>query len=411
MIGMSTPKQPDHDHHKLGQELDLFLQSELVGTGLPLFTPRGTVMINQMMQLMREVSAADGYQEVRTGHLTRDELYKKSGHLEKFKDNLFQIAAGKGEDQLALKPMNCPHHMLLFASKLYSYRDLPVRFAEFTTLHRNEISGALGGLTRVRALTQDDAHAFLRLDQIEAEVATILKQIERVMKIYSLTYRVVLSVRDPKEKYLGEAKVWDEAEATLEQLCKKHKLAYERAEGEAAFYGPKLDFMATDALGREWQLSTIQLDFVQPARLGLHYVDESGNKQPPAVIHRAVNGTFERMLGMLIEHYSGDFPLWLAPEQVRLATVSEEKKIVKYATELAAKMAQAGLRVELDLSNETVGKKIRSAEVMKIPYTLVIGEKEVKSGKLTPRVRKGEGEELPAEGLISKLRAEVQERQ
>lgn len=404
------PKQPEHDHHKLGQQLDLFLQSELVGTGLPLFTPRGTVMINQMMQLMRDISQEGGYHEVRTGHMTRDELYAKSGHLDKFKDNLFQISTGKGEDGMALKPMNCPHHMLLFASKLYSYRDLPVRYSEFTTLHRNEVSGALGGLTRVRALTQDDAHAFLRLDQVEAEVAAILKQIEKVMKIYSLSYRVVLSVRDPKEKYLGEAKVWDKAEQTLEDLCRKHKLDFERAEGEAAFYGPKLDFMATDALGREWQLSTIQLDFVQPARLGLHYVDEQGAKQAPAVIHRAVNGTFERMLGILIEHYGGDFPLWLAPEQVRIMTVNDEKKVVKYAGELSSKLREAGLRVNMDNSNESVGRKIREAELMKVPYVIVIGEKEVKTGKITPRLRQGQGEELSAQSLISHLLSQIQER-
>lgn len=402
------PEKPDH--HKLGQQLDLFLQSELVGTGLPLFTPRGTVMINQMMQLMKEISQADGYLEVRTGHITRDELYAKSGHLDKFKANLFEISAGKGEDRLALKPMNCPHHMLLFAAKLHSYRDLPVRYAEFTTLHRNEVSGALGGLTRVRALTQDDAHAFLRLDQIEAEVAAIIKQIEWVMKIYGLKYRVVLSLRDPKEKYLGDAKVWDEAERILESLCKKHRLEYERAEGEAAFYGPKLDFMATDALEREWQLSTIQLDFVQPARLGLHYIDEQGDKQAPAVIHRAVNGTFERMLGILIEHYGGDFPLWLAPEQVRLLTVSDDKKINKYAQGLLQQLNEAGLRVELDDSNESVSKKIRVAELMRVPYVLVIGEKEVKSGRLQPRTRKGEMEALPVQGFISQLLAKAQER-
>lgn len=401
----------EHDHHKLGQEMDLFLQSELVGSGLPLFTPRGTSMINEMMQLMREISSADGYQEVRTGHITRDELYSKSGHLAKFKDNLFQIEANKGEDRMALKPMNCPHHMLIFASKLRSYRDLPLRFAEYTTLHRNEVSGALGGLTRVRALTQDDAHAFLRLDQIEEEVARILVQIERVMKIYGLSYRVVLSVRDPKEKYLGEAKVWDEAEQTLEDLCRKHNLKYERGEGEAAFYGPKLDFMATDSLGREWQLSTIQLDFVQPARLGLHYIDEQGAKQPPAVIHRAVNGTFERMLGMLIEHYGGDFPLWLAPEQVRVVTVNDEENVRAWADNFLEELLASDLRATLDSSSESVGRKIREAEIMKIPYVVVVGDKEVRESLITPRMRHTEeGKSQTIQAFIESLVDEIVQR-
>lgn len=401
------------DHRKLGQELDLFVSSELVGAGLPLFTPRGTTMINAMMDLVREINAADNYQEVRTGHITRNELYERSGHWEKFKDNYFQIKASSGEDEMALKPMNCPHHTQLYASQLRSYRDLPIKYAEFSTLHRNEVKGALGGLTRVRALTMDDAHAFVRPDQIEAEIQLILKQVERLFGTYQLDYWLRLSLRDPEQPaaYLGGEEIWNRAETKLAEQAKQSGVKFERALGEAAFYGPKMDFMATDAIGREWQVSTIQLDFNQPERFDLSYIDEKGRKQRPVMIHRALNGTLERMLGILIEHYAGDFPVWLAPEQVRLATVSDSDKIADFACKLRSQMEQAGLRIRLDDSNESVGKKIRSAELAKVPYTIVVGEQEVESHKVKPRVRhQKESREIEVSKLIEALTQKIKDR-
>lgn len=382
------------DHRKLGKQLDIFDTSELVGAGLPLFTPKGTAMINAMMDFVREINLPDGYEEVRTGHITRTELYQTSGHLAKFGDDLFVVEAE--EDTLALKPMNCPHHTQLYARDLRSYRDLPIRFAEFSTLHRNEVKGALGGLTRVRALTQDDGHAFVRPDQIEAEISAVLQQIDRLMKTYSLTYRVVLSLRDPEnmDDYLGDTKVWDRAETLLTTLAKKFKLDYEVVEGEAAFYGPKMDFMAVDAIGREHQLSTIQLDFNQPERFDLTYIDEKGAKQRPVMIHRALNGTFERMLGILIEHYAGNFPVWLAPEQVRIITVNDDQAVIDRAEEIKQELLYAGtgqnwngIRVTIDRSPESVGKKIRNASLQKVPYTIVVGEQEAASNLVAPRIR------------------------
>lgn len=401
------------DHRKLGKQLDIFEQSEIVGAGLPMFTPKGTAMINAMMNFVRDINRPDGFEEVRTGHVTRTELYDISGHSAKFGDDLFVVEAG--EDKLALKPMNCPHHTQLYARDLRSYRDLPIKFAEFTTLHRNEIKGALGGLTRVRALTMDDAHAFIRPDQIEQEVGALVKQVDRVMTTYGLDYRMRLSLRDPQQPdaYLGGDEIWNKAESMLRRLAENNKIDYHEVEGEAAFYGPKMDFMAVDALGREWQVSTIQLDFNMPARFKLSYINEKGDKEQPVMIHRALNGSFERMLGVLIEHYGGNFPTWLAPEQVRLLTVNDSGAIVTKAQEWQQQLKAAGIRADLDLSSESVGKKIRSASLMKVPYTIVVGEKEVESGSVSPRIRADLGEKeisLPFNEFISKLQDEIQTR-
>jgi threonyl-tRNA synthetase len=402
------------DHRKLGKQLDIFEHSELVGAGLPLFTPKGTAMINAMMNLVREINGPDGYEEVRTGHMTHMHLYEISGHAEKFGEDVFHVQAGE-EEVMALKPMNCPHHTQLYARDLRSYRDLPIKFAEFSTLHRNEVRGALGGLTRVRALTQDDAHAFVRPDQIEDEIHTVVEQVDRLLGTYGLSYKVRLSLRDPEnmEAYLGDSKIWDQAEDMLERLAKKFNMDYHTAEGEAAFYGPKMDFMAVDALGREWQVSTIQLDFNQPERFQLTYIDEKGDKQQPVMIHRALNGTFERMLGILIEHFAGNFPLWLAPEQVRLATVNDSDVILDRAYAMRDALKQAGVRVELDASPESVGKKIRAASLLKVPYTIVVGEKEVESDQVSPRVRADLGEapdSLTFNEFMNKVTGEIRER-
>jgi threonyl-tRNA synthetase len=269
-------------------------------------------------------------------------------------------------------------------------------------LHRNEVKGALGGLTRVRSLTQDDAHAFVRPDQIESEIELVIGQVDELLKAYGLTYHVRLSLRDPENKsaYLGDDAIWDKAEGLLEDLAKKFEMDYEAVPGEAAFYGPKMDFMAQDAIGREWQVSTIQLDFNQPERFDLSYIAEDGTRQRPVMIHRALNGTFERMLGVLIEHYAGAFPLWLAPEQVRLFTVNDSEPLVNYAWKLKKELETLGLRIGFDQAAESVGKKIRSAGVAKVPYTIVIGEKEVESGMVSPRLRTNHGEE-PGEMLVA----------
>lgn len=401
------------DHRKLGKQLDIFEQSEIVGAGLPMFTPKGTAMINAMMNFVRDINRPDGYEEVRTGHVTRTELYDISGHSSKFGDDLFVVEAG--EDRLALKPMNCPHHTQLFARSLRSYRDLPIKYAEFTTLHRNEVKGALGGLTRVRALTMDDAHGFIRPDQIEQEVGLLVKQVGEVMKTYGLDYRMRLSLRDPNQPdaYLGGTEIWDKAESLLKELAQKHDIDYHEVEGEAAFYGPKMDFMAVDALGREWQVSTIQLDFNMPARFELSYINEKGEKEQPVMIHRALNGSFERMLGVLIEHYGGNFPTWLAPEQVRLLTVNDSEAIINKAQEWRKQLKAAGIRADLDLSSESVGKKIRSSSLMKVPYTIVVGEKEVEGGNVSPRIRADLGEKevsLAFNEFVSKLQDEINER-
>lgn len=371
------------DHKKLGKELDIFAVSETVGPGLPLLTERGTLMVNLMMNLVKKLQEPLGYNEVRTPHFTKIALYETSGHAEKFPD-LFKVVT-KEKETLAIKPVNCPHHIQLYARKGRSYRELPIKMAEFSTLYRDELSGTLGGLTRVRGLTQDDAHVFCREDQIEKEFDQIFGLVKKVMRIYGLDYRLVFSTHDPKnmKAFLGDKKIWDKAETVLEKIINKHKIPTTTAVGEAAIYGPKLDLMATDSLGREWQLSTIQLDFNMPKRFGIEYTDEKGQPQTPVMIHRALHGTFERFLGILIEHHAGAFPLWLAPEQVRVLPISD--KHLKYAVTVSAKLTATGVRSYLDDSNNTVGKKIRETEIMKVPYVLVVGDLEAKRKTVSVR--------------------------
>jgi len=396
-----------HDHRLLGHRLDLFISSELVGAGLPLFTERGTIIINQMMQNMREINQAEGFQEVRTGHLARDELYKISGHEEKFGDDLFKIQSD--DDILVLKPMNCPHHIQLYARETRSYRDLPIRYAEFSTLHRNEIKGALGGLTRVRALTQDDAHCFVREDQIESEIKNILKTADKLLKQYRFkNYLVRLSFRskDNPLAYLGDQKIWSKAEKILTELAKKLNLPYEIKAGEAAFYGPKIDFITEDSLGRQWQITTIQLDFNLPQRFNLEYIDSSGQPKTPVMIHRALNGTFERMLGILIEHYGGAFPLWLAPQQVAVLPLA--KQFNRYGRVIWQTLQTNNIRVEIDDSNESLGKKIRNAELNKIPYLLIVGQKEERENKVAVRSRlKGDEGSFKLQDFIQRVTKEI----
>lgn len=378
------------DHRKLGQELDLFTFSDLVGPGLPLYTPRGAMIIESLKDALKEISRQYDMLPVSIPHLAKIELYETSGHASKFADELFHVKSHY-DMEFVLKPVNCPHHTQIYASRMRSYRDLPLRYIEQTMQYRDEKPGQLGGLQRTRGFTVDDGHTFCRPDQIEQEASMITRVIEEFYRGLGLwgNHWVSLSVRDPSspEKYIGEPADWDIAEQMLEDVANKHNLMARRMEGEAAIYGPKLDFMFKDALGRETQLATIQLDFAMPKRFGLTYTDESGAAKTPVMIHRAILGSFERFIMLLIEHYAGRFPIWLSPEQLRIISVNQEEDTVAFTDSLAVKAKEAGIRVTVDNGNESVGKKIRSSEMWKVPYTLVVGNKEVAEGRVTPRVR------------------------
>lgn len=368
------------DHRKLGKELELFTVIDEIGGGLPLFYPRGAVLRRGVENFIIGLQEKRGYVPIWIPHITKGRLYEISGHLQKY-DAMYPPMELKDEASYYLKPMNCPHFMMLYKQNPHSYRELPMRWTCTTTNYRYEKSGELSGLTRVRALTQDDCHVFCMPDQIEGEINLMLDMIDEVYRAFGFKeFWVRISTHDPenKEKYIGDPKIWEESEAALGRLIENRGWTHKVGVGEAAFYGPKLDFMLKDVLGREWQLSTIQLDMNLPERFELDYVSPEGNKERPVVIHRAILGSVERFLGILIEHFGGAFPMWLAPEQVRIATVSDA--FVPFATELKAKLDAAGLRASLDVSDEKVGKKIRASAMMKIPWTLVVGAKEAEGG-------------------------------
>lgn len=379
------------DHRKLGKELDLYVMSDLVGPGLPLFTPRGTVLRKELVKYSEELQRNGGYEETWNPHITRIALYKTSGHYQKYPER-FDVSSAESDDQFMLKPMNCPHHTQIYASRPRSYRDLPLRFMETTTMYRDEKSGELHGLSRVRALTQDDSHAFVRHDQIDAEMRSILGMVKQMYQTLGMELSVELSFRDDQDKYFGDPAVWESAQNTIEAVAKEEELNFTIELGEAAFYGPKIDIYVSDALGRRWQCATVQLDFVQPERFELEYTGEDGEKKRPAMVHKAILGSIERFLSVYIEHTAGKFPVWVAPEQIRIISVNQEESTVEFADSVRVKAVELGLRVTVDNSNESVGKKIRDAEVWKVPYTLVIGEKEIESGQVTPRIRKDLGE-------------------
>lgn len=385
------------DHRKIGAKLDLFTISDLVGAGLPLLKPNGMIIRQEVENYLWNLHKVKGYQRVWTPHIAKMDLYETSGHAAKFGDELFKIN-GMDEDNFCMKPMNCPHHMQIFADNHWSYRDMPVRYFEPATVYRNEKSGQLSGLTRVRAITQDDGHLFCRPSQIENEVAVIVEIVKEFYGTLGMAdeYWISLSVRDPEspEKYLGEASVWDDAEKSLEDILVKEELNYKRIEGEAAFYGPKLDFMFKDAIGREWQLATIQLDFQLPERFDLTYINEDNEKERPVVIHRAISGSLERFMGVMIEHFAGIFPLWLAPRQIVVVPVIE--KFEEYGREVLDKLLAAGLRAEIDSSGDSLGKRIRNAEKAHINYILVVGEEEMKAGSVSVRNYKTKNQEVQA---------------
>ena len=409
---MADEVTKDIDHRRLGQELDLFVFSDLVGAGLPLWTPRGTILRNELDCFVQEMRDEHGYKPVTIPHITKNDLYKKSGHWTKFSDDLFRIIT-REKHEFAMKPMNCPHHSQIYASRPRSYRELPIRYRETTTNYRDEQTGELNGILRARAFTQDDAHVFCREQHIVDEVLKIWDIVERFYGAFGFDLSLRFSTRDPKtpEAYAGDVKMWARAEAELQKAIDKKGQKATRGLGDAAFYGPKLDFIAQDSLGREWQVATIQLDFAQPEGLELTYVNEEGKDERPVMIHCAIMGSIERFLAVYIEHTTGHFPVWLAPEQIRVATLNDDKEVVKLAQDVADKAKKLGLRAELDDSNESVGKKIRGAEAMKVPYAVVIGGKEVKEGKLLPRVRTDLGDEptqpLAIDDFLDKVAAEA----
>lgn len=400
------------DHRILGAKLKLFTISQLVGSGLPLIQPNGMVIRKAIEDYLWELHKDKDYLRVCTPHLAKEDLYVTSGHAGHYLEDMFSVYGGTSKEKFHLKPMNCPHHMQIFADNQFSYRDMPIRYFEPATVYRDEKTGQLSGLTRVRSITQDDGHLFCRVSQIRDEVSTIVSVIKQFYTTMGLMegYWVSLSVRgEDRSKYLGGDEVWNTAEGALEAAAQENGLNYKRVEGEAAFYGPKLDFMFKDAIGREWQLATIQCDFNLPERFDLSFVNEKGEKERPVVIHRAIAGSLERFMGIAIEHFAGDFPLWMAPKQVRILPVSEN--FMAYADEVFAACKKAGLRVELDSSSDGLGKKIRNAETDHVNYALVIGEKEVTDETVSVRSRKtGEQTVSTVAEFVAKLQEEVSTR-
>ena len=378
------------DHRKLGQELDLFVFSDLVGPGLPLWTPRGTILKNELDKYIQELRDGYGFQQVSIPHITKKDLYEKSGHWKKFKDELFRITTREGHE-FAMKPMNCPHHTQIYASRQRSYRDLPVRYRETTMVYRDEQSGELGGLSRVRGITQDDAHIFCRTSQVEEEAMNIWEIVETFYGALGFgKLKVRLSTHDPAamDSYAGSEEKWQSTEEQLQSIVTgKVGDDYMLGVGEAAFYGPKIDFMAKDAIGREHQVATIQLDFNQPEGFDLTCKNEAGEDERIVMLHCAIMGSHERFLSVYIEHTAGRFPIWCSPEQLRIITVNQEESTLNFAQKLLEQASAAGIRAWVDDSNESVGKKIRSSEGWKVPYTVVVGEKEVVEAKLSPRIR------------------------
>ena len=385
------------DHRKLGKELDLYTTSPLVGIGLPLFTPRGTILRDIVAQYSNQLRQKFGFEKVWTPHITKKDLYETSGHWAKFGEELFLVKSQETSDEMALKPMNCPHHTQIFASRPRSYRDMPVRYLETTTDYRDEKTGELGGLNRVRSLTQDDSHIFCRTDQIEGEINNLLSAARELYGSINMKLRVRLSYRDESDSYLGDLSLWDSAQNQLKSAVEKVGLDYFEQEGEAAFYGPKIDFMATDAIGREHQVATVQLDFVQPQRFGLEYADADGNFTTPVMIHCALLGSVERFLSVFIEHTGGWFPFWAAPEQVRILTINDT--VLEYVDKITTILSDITLmkpvryndvRFAIDSRNESLGKKIREATSMKIPVQLIVGPKDMEANEVSVRTQSGE---------------------
>ncbi len=399
------------DHRKLGKELGLFIFADVVGPGLPLWTPKGTILRSTLEDFLKQEQLKRGYQPVVTPHIGRVDLFKTSGHWQKYKEDLFPMMAenddARAQEQgFVLKAMNCPFHIQIYKSDLRSYRELPMRLAEFGTVYRYEQSGELGGLTRVRGFTQDDAHLFVTPEQLDDEFLKVVDLIQSVFKALQLgnSFRARLSFRDPEaDKYIGSDEAWEKAQNAIRRAVEKIGMPHFEGIGEAAFYGPKLDFMFNDALDREWQLGTVQVDYNLPERFDLEYVAEDGTRQRPVMIHRAPFGSLERLIGILIEEYAGDFPVWLAPVQTRLLAVGEE--FVPFAQQVVAQMRAAGIRAEVDMSGDRLGKLIRNAEKDKIPVMAVVGAKEVEANALSIRTRaSGELGSIAVDEVVDRLK-------
>jgi len=407
----------ERDHRKLGKELDLFtFNAEKVGPGLPMWLPKGAQLRETLENFLKQEQLKAGYEPVVTPHIGRLDLYRTSGHYPYYKESQFPPMLFEGEDTedeeedgYLLKPMNCPHHTQIYDHDMHSYRDLPVRLAEFGTVYRFEQSGELGGLTRVRGFTQDDAHIFCTPDQVKGEFKSVIDLTLKVLSALSFDeFEAQISLRDPqqKDKYVGDNALWDQAEQAIREAVAEKGLEAREETGEAAFYGPKLDFMVADALGREWQLGTIQVDYNLPERFDLTYIDENDEKQRPVMIHRAPFGSLERFIGVLIEHCGGNFPTWLAPVQVQVIPVSDDFNA--YAEEVASKLRAEDIRVKVDDKDETVGYKIRQAETSKVPYMLVVGGREAEAGTVAVRAHgSGEQDVIPADAFVQQITAEV----
>ena len=403
------------DHRKLGKELDLYTVSPLVGIGLPLFTPRGTILRDVLANYSNQLRQKYGFEKVWTPHITKKDLYEKSGHWAKFGEELFLVKSQVTGGQFALKPMNCPHHTQIFASNPRSYKDLPIRYLETTTDYRDEQTGELGGLNRVRSLTQDDSHIFCRTDQIEGEIQNLLAAAHELYSGIGMKLRVRLSYRDESDSYLGDLAVWESAQKQLKKAVISNNLEYFEQEGEAAFYGPKIDFMATDAIGREHQVATVQLDFVQPERFELSYKNSEGQDEQPVMIHCALLGSIERFMSVYIEHKAGWFDFWAAPEQVRILTINdtlndyvEEVSKILSGVVLSTPVKFNEIRYSVDNRNESLGKKIREATSMKIPVQLIVGPKDKENNEVSVRFRK-DGEFVEEKVALNKLATFIQE--
>ena len=405
---MDTNKLPDH--RKIGRDLDLFVFSDLVGPGLPLFTPKGTIIRQELENFVKSLQEKHGYQPVLIPHLAKKELYETSGHWAKYKENMFHVL-NENKEKWVVKPMNCPHHIQIYASRPRSYRELPQRYSEVTAVYRNEKPGELLGLTRVYMLTQDDAHVFCTEEQAVEECLKVYDIIKNFYSVFGMDVgkKARMSLRDPQhpEKYLGDDKLWEKSENMMRDVAKKAGLETYDGIGEAAFYAPKLDFMAYDSLDREWQLATIQLDLNFPDRFGLTYIDKDGSNKKPIMIHRAILGSVERFISILLEHFNGALPTWLSPIQVKVLPITERN--LDYANQVTKLLSDQAIRVEVDDRNETLQAKIRDAQLQKIPYMLIIGDKEEKENTVSERGRSGKDYGAqPLEEFIKNVKKEIE---
>ena len=396
------------DHRKLAKEQGLLVFSDLVGSGMPMWTPKGNIIRNAVINYSRELNDKLGFGEVHTPNINKAELFKCSGHYDQYKDDMMSVSSQYVKDEMFLKPMNCPQHTQMYASQPRSYKDLPIRYADFANLYRDERPGELSGLTRLRAFAQDDGHIFCREAQVREELVNVLEVIKEALERYGVSYWIRLSLHDPenREKYLGDDASWERSEEELRNVIKDANIDYKEVAGEAAFYGPKLDIMAVDALGREWQISTIQVDRVQAERFDLTCVNKQGEQERVVMIHRALIGSPDRFIGILIEHYAGNFPLWLSPEQIAVIPVAETHN--EYSQNIHDQLMAAGFRSSIDTSNDSMGKKVRTAKKGRLPYFLIIGDTDIEANTVTVESRDtGESEAMTLEALLEKLKTEA----